>query len=107
MIAPRHLCVLAGFFPTLLLSLAALAQESAASEKPEPESAPEIVTETDFELDVPEDAMSGSLDDSSGSIEVARETAGNLIKQGWTVKGDLRVGYVRAENGFVLVAQSA
>lgn len=45
----------------------------------------------------PEDSMSGSLDDSSGSIENTRETIADLLYQGWQVNGDLRVGLVRVE----------
>jgi len=52
---------------------------------------------TEVDLAVPEDAMSGSLDDSSGSIEAARETVGELIEQGWSAKGDLRIGYVKSD----------
>jgi len=74
-----------------------MAQEAAVSGDDEQEAATEIVAETEVDLAVPEDAMSGSLDDSSGSIEAARETVDRLIKQGWQANGDLRVGYERAE----------
>ncbi len=74
-----------------------MAQEAAVSGDDEQDAATEVVTETEVDIAVPEDAMSGSLDDSSGSIEAARETVDELIKQGWQSRGDLRVGYVRAE----------
>ncbi len=37
------------------------------------------------------DAVSGSLDDSAGSIEAGRDT------RGWNIRGDLRVGYTRTD----------
>jgi hypothetical protein len=64
----------------LLLSLVANAQE-----------------ESGTELEVPEDSLSGSLDDSVGSIESARGSQTQLIEQGWRISGDLRVGYIREE----------
>jgi hypothetical protein len=51
----------------------------------------------DEEGDLPEDAVSGALDDSTGSIEVDRETASDLRKQGWQIAGDMRIGIVRSE----------
>ena len=46
---------------------------------------------------VPEDSLSGSLDDSSGSIETVRDAAAQILYRGWAIKGDLRIGYVREE----------
>ena len=91
-------------FPGLLFllfsCLTAQAQVIVAGEDDEQEAEPDVAVETEDELKVPEDAMSGSLDDSSGSIESARAVATVLIEQGWRTNGDLRVGYERAETDF-------
>jgi len=44
------------------------------------------------------DAMSGSLDDSAGSIESGRDTRGDSRE--WDFQGDLRVGYTRTDKDF-------
>ena len=46
---------------------------------------------------IPEDAASGSLDDSTGSVEGIRGAAPDLVRQGWQLSGDLRIGYIRAD----------
>ena len=46
---------------------------------------------------IPEDAASGSLDDSTGSVEGIRGAATDLVRQGWQLSGDLRIGYIRAD----------
>jgi hypothetical protein len=97
MIDPRHLRALAGFFPTLLLSLTAVAQESAVLDK-DAEASAKVATQSGPGPDVPEDSVSGSLDDSSSSIETVRDTVADVLYRGWQVSGDLRVGLVRAES---------
>lgn len=97
MVAMLHRFVFPGLIPLLFVCLAAKAQVIVADEDDEQEAEPDIAVETEEELVVPEDSMSGSLDDSSGSIESARAAARTLFEQGWRTSGDLRVGYVRAE----------
>ncbi len=46
----------------------------------------------------PEDSVSGSLDDSTGSIEAARDPVRQFLYKGWQRAGDLRFGYVRSES---------
>ena len=55
--------------------------------------------EGDFaaEEEVPEDSVSGALDDSTGSIEAAHDPLKHLLYQGWSGSGDFRFGYVRSE----------
>lgn len=91
MVAAPHRFVFSGLLFLLFLCLTAMAQEDAAPEEDEQDAATEV------ELDVPEDSLSGSLDDSVGSIESARGSQTQLIEQGWRVSGDLRVGYIREE----------
>ncbi len=47
--------------------------------------------------DEPEDSTSGSLDDSTGSIESAQDPLKDILYAGWQRSGDLRFGYVRSE----------
>ena len=49
------------------------------------------------EEEVPDDSVSGSLDDSTGSIEAAHDPVRQLLYKGWQRAGDIRFGYVRAE----------
>ena len=46
---------------------------------------------------VSEDSVSGSLDDSTGSIESAHDPFKHILYEGWRRSGDLRFGYVRSE----------
>jgi len=85
--------------PLLFLGVAADAQESDAEEEDQ-EPAPVVAAESGTELDVPEDSLSGSLDDSVGSIESARGSKTQMMEQGWRISGDLRVGYTREETDF-------
>jgi hypothetical protein len=78
------------------VSLVAGAQEDDTPDEDE-ELAPVVAAESETELDVPEDSLSGSLDDSVGSIESARGSATQLLEQGWRISGDLRVGLIREE----------
>ena len=80
----------------LLVSLVAGAQEDDTPDEDE-KLAPVVAAESETELDVPEDSLSGSLDDSVGSIESARGSATQLLEQGWRISGDLRVGFIREE----------
>lgn len=75
--------------PLLFLALIADAQENDVEEDGQ-----------ETELDVPEDSLSGSLDDSVGSIESARGSQTQVMEQGWRITGDLRVGYIREEVEF-------
>ncbi len=43
------------------------------------------------------DLESGSLDDSTGSIEAAHDPLRRLLYEGWRGSGDFRFGYVRSE----------
>lgn len=45
-----------------------------------------------------EDTESGSLDDSTGSIEAGHEPIKQFLYRGWSGAGDLRAGYVRSES---------
>ena len=45
----------------------------------------------------PEDSVSGSLDDSTGSIESAHDPLKSILYAGWKKSGDFRFGYVRSE----------
>ena len=83
----------------LSLGLTAGAQESGTEEEGQ-ESVDIVGPESGTELDVPDDSLSGSLDDSVGSIESARGSATELMMQGWRISGDLRVGYIREETDF-------
>jgi hypothetical protein len=85
-----------GLLVLLLVSLVAGAQEDDTPDEDE-ELAPVVAAESETELDVPEDSLSGSLDDSVGSIESARGSATQLLEQGWRISGDLRVGLIREE----------
>jgi len=49
------------------------------------------------EEEVPEDSVSGALDDSTGSIEADERTITDFLYKGWQRSGNLRFGYVRAE----------
>jgi len=84
--------------PLLFLGVAADAQENDAEEDKEP--APVVAAESETELVVPEDSLSGSLDDSVGSIESARGSQTQMMEQGWRISGDLRVGFIREETDF-------
>ena len=97
MIAMLHRFVFPGLIPLLFVCLAAEAQVIVADEDSAPAVEPDIAAETEDELEVPEDSLSGSYDDSSGSIEATREAAADIRKQGWQISGDMRVGYIRAE----------
>jgi len=44
-----------------------------------------------------EDSVSGSLDDSTGSIESAHDSIMSILYEGWQRSGQLRFGYVRSE----------
>lgn len=44
-----------------------------------------------------DDSVSGSYDDSTGSIEGAHDPLDRLSYKGWQLSGDLRVGYSRSE----------
>ena len=46
---------------------------------------------------VPEDTVSGSLDDSTSSIEIVREEEGRNLPDRFHWSGDARVGYIREE----------
>ena len=80
----------------LILSPITSAQEAIA-ENEDQDASQAAVGESTTEREVPEDSMSGSLDDSAGSIETARDAAETMVEEGWTATGDLRVGYVRSE----------
>jgi hypothetical protein len=82
--------------PLLSLSLLADAQETSPEQEVQ-ETAPVATEDSGTELDVPEDSLSGSLDDSVGSIESARGSQTRLMQQGWRTSGDLRIGYIREE----------
>jgi hypothetical protein len=85
-----------GLLVLFFLSPAVVAQVS-DSDETDHEAAPAVAEESETELDVPEDSLSGSLDDSVGSIESARGSATQLLEQGWRISGDLRVGFIREE----------
>ena len=89
--------VFPGLIPFLFLCLTAQAQVTVAGDDDEQEVESDVAIEAEDELEVPEDSLSGSLDDSSGSIEAAYEAAADIREQGWQVSGDMRVGYIRAE----------
>ena len=83
-----------GLLVLFCLSPAAIAQ---GNDEADQETGPVTAEESDTELAVPEDSLSGSLDDSVGSIESARGSATQLLEQGWRISGDLRVGFIREE----------
>ena len=83
-----------GLLVLFCLSSAAVAQENDEADQ---QAAPVTAEESETELVVPEDSLSGSLDDSVGSIEAARGSQTKLMEQGWRVSGDLRVGFIREE----------
>jgi hypothetical protein len=85
-----------GLLVLFFLSPVAVAQENNPDEADQV-AAPIADAERETELDVPEDSLSGSLDDSVGSIESARGSATQLLEQGWRISGDLRVGFIREE----------
>lgn len=84
-------------FALLLVGNAVGAQENAPQEEDQEPAPAAVAEEPETELDVPEDSLSGSLDDSVGSIESARGSQSELMMQGWRISGDLRVGYIREE----------
>lgn len=90
-----------GWAPVIAMTFfasAVIAQDS-VEENAATEAVPVNSTEagTAAEEALPEDALSGSLDDSSGSVEATREAVDELRKQGWQIAGDMRIGFVRAE----------
>jgi hypothetical protein len=68
-------------------------EETASDESAEEE--PEVAAEV--EAAVTDDTVSGSIDDSTSSIEAVREPGSLISLDQWQWSGDLRVGYVREE----------
>jgi len=83
----------------LVFFASAVAAQDSVEDNTAAEAKPEGITDAVLPAEdvLPEDALSGSLDDSSGSIESAREAAEDLLTQGWQIAGDMRIGFVRAE----------
>jgi hypothetical protein len=77
-------------FSLILLALLALGWQPAFAQT--------VETEAVQEGEDPEDSVSGSLDDSSGSIEAAHDPLKHFVYEGWQRSGDLRLGYVRSES---------
>lgn len=74
------------------------AKVKAFEEVDEVEEAATVEVATVAQEDEPEDSESGSLDDSTGSIEATHDPIRQLLYRGWTGSGDLRFGYVRSES---------
>jgi len=53
--------------------------------------------ESSPEEEEPEDSVSGSIDDSAGSLEAAHDPLRQILYGGWRRAGDLRFGYAREE----------
>jgi hypothetical protein len=73
----------------ILLTVLAVGWASALAQAEEAEAV--------LEDEEPEDSVSGSLDDSAGSIEAAHDPLRQILYKGWQRAGDLRFGYVRSE----------
>ncbi len=75
----------------------AKAKVEALSNVAEAKEATEVEEDVAAEEAVPEDSVSGALDDSTGSIEAAHDPLRQILYKGWSRAGDLRLGYVRSE----------
>lgn len=64
----------------------------------EVEEAEDDAADEDTSDDDPEDSLSGSLDDSTGSIEKTHDPLAGFLYKGWQRSGDFRFGYVRSES---------
>jgi len=82
----------------ILLAAFVVAWKPLAAQEAAPDSEGEEATAAAEAEELPEDSMSGSLDDSSGSIEAAHDPLRQILYKGWQRAGDLRFGYVRSES---------